>query len=350
MNIEYLDTAISTCFSLRQIKSIELGQKKGIFSMRPQNHLMIISPFGTFKSSITKQLSAADIFTIDDFTKPSIEGSINKQKEYVPSVLENVGGKVFVIDEWNSVGQFGQNSMLALLENQRCSRTLGFKVAVPYYFKDKNGFVEAKVEKNQLSIRANFSCIAYAMEYPNYNNSQTGKALLSRFTPLFISPSLEFMEAGTLGEFDININDCTKRIDKVIVPLKVYKSFHTKYWNYVKDNKLTLMPVEDRGFLSRTLSEIIRYGVYNYLKIHKSKIKNCESIEIDNADYFDESFDFIKTLIAQFKGRTTTYLEYVKLRNENPEASISEIARWMGKSTQAILHHKNKYERAQEVK
>ncbi len=348
-NIDYLDSAISTCFSMRKIKNIVIVQKARPFRLRPQNHLLIVSPFGTFKSSITQQLRRLahdDIFVNDDFTKPSIEGSISKDGDYVPSILINVGGKIFVIDEWNSVGTFGQNSMLSLLENQESSRSLGFKVKSPYRFRDKHGFVDYDVKENLIKIKAIFSCIAYAMEYPMYDNSQKSKALLSRFSPLFIQPTKEYMRAGTIGEFDINIQDNSRQIDTVVIPQKVYRDFWTKFHEYVDDNELWPSDTHDYGFVSRTQAEITRYGVYNYLKandLHK-ETKKIKELEIDDAAYFEQSFDFIQTILLQFTNPETKdkIVQFKMIREKYPKANKSQLARLMGVSSQTIRSYSEK--------
>ena len=139
MNIDYLDTVMSASLTLRKIKKIIIVQEEKNFTLRPQIHPMIVSPFGTGKSAIIKQLKnkfGQDIYMIDDFTKASIEGSISKDGEYVPSVLLNAGGKMFVIDEWNNVDFYGQSALLGLLENQQSTRSLGFRVKQPFSHKD----------------------------------------------------------------------------------------------------------------------------------------------------------------------------------------------------------------------
>ena len=345
ITIDYLNAAISASFSLRKVKNIIIEQKDKEFRMRPQNHLLVVSPFGTFKSSITQQLrkkSASDIYVNDDFTKPSIEGSISKDGEYVPSILINVGGKIFVIDEWNSVGPFGQGAMLSILENQESSRSLGFKVKTPYHFRDKCGYVDYDVKDNTIKIKAIFSCIAYAMEYPIYDNSQKAKALLSRFSPLFIQPTKEFIKAGTRGQFKIDIQDHCKQIDNVTIPFAVYEDLYTKYYEYVDKHDLWPKDEHDYGFISRTLAETVRYGIHNYLgTVKETKLK--EVIVPDSA-YFEQSFDFINTLMTQFINPETKdkIFQYKKLKDRYPQANKTQLGRLLGVSIQTISNYEEK--------
>src|SRR3990167_11308743 len=221
MNIQYLDVIFSTAFSLRKLKTIVLKQSRDYY-MRPQMHILLVSPFGTTKSSITKRLKQTytdkDIWLIDDFTKASVEGSIGKDGDYVPPIVIHLGGKIMIVDEWNNVDQYGQQALLAVLENQSWKRSLGFKNKNPYVFTDPNGYGSVNISQNIIEGSMRFGCIAFAMEYPIYDNSQKSKALLSRFSPDFMEPTKQFIELSTKGEFDINISDNSGKITDIIIP------------------------------------------------------------------------------------------------------------------------------------
>ena len=225
---------MSACFTLRKINQVVIHEETQSYRLRPQIHPLIVSPFGTAKSSITKKLNddhAGKIYEIDDFTKASICGSIRQDGEYVPSVLENVGGKVMIIDEWNLVDPYGQNALISLLENQKMRRTLGFKVNKKYVYKGKDRkFITYKIHKNIIEGSFYFSCIAYAMEYPIYDNNQKIKALLSRFSPIFIEPTKQMIRALTKGDFAIKLNDVSQNVEFVEIPKDIHTEFHEKYY------------------------------------------------------------------------------------------------------------------------
>ena len=165
MNIEFLDAILSACFSLRKIKRMIINQEEP-YPMRPQLHCMIISPFGTGKTSVTRTIENKnkDIFLIDDFTKPAIQGSIGKDGDIVPSILIHFGGKVAIIDEWNNIDIYGQNALLGLLENQQINRGLGFKAKTPYHFIDKNGYGEITVKENLISGNKQFDFLSTSLK------------------------------------------------------------------------------------------------------------------------------------------------------------------------------------------
>ena len=344
MNIEYLDLILSTSMTLRKMKQIVLEQKKSNYNMRPQMHIIIVSPFGTFKSSITKMLEKRFkkfVYPIDDFTKASIEGSIGKDGEYVPSLMIHLGGKLLIIDEFNNLDLYAQKALLGILENQRVSRVLGFKVRRPYKFKNKFGYF--KIEDNIIQGGMFFSCIAYAMNYPIYNNSQEAKALLSRYSPLFIEPTLQFMSSNTKGEFDITINDYSYNIDSVIIKKECYAQFHKLYYDFIKKNYLVPDDTDDYGFISRILSDILRLGIYNYLS--KNKIDK-KVVEIYDYKYFEEMFPYIHTLIQQYMNPTTKnkYFQYKKLLKSNPNESKKFFYTKLGISRQTLYEYDKKME------
>jgi len=343
MNIDYLDLVFSTCFSLRKMKKIiiqELADKE--FMLRPQLHILLVSPFGTFKSSITKKLEkqySNTIYPIDDFTKPGLEGSIAKDGDYVPPLLTRLGGKLLIIDEWNNVDFFGQRALLGLLENQRVSRTIGFKVKTPYKHKNKYGYFIIK--DNRIFGTMLFSCIAYAMEYPVREGSQKDKALLSRFTPLFIQPNLTYMRAHTRGEFDINISDYSGNIEEVIIEKKTYLEFHNQYYNYVQAKSLVPIDSDDFGYLSRVMSDIIRFGVFNYLSKNNTTDKK---IVIKEASYFKEMFIYIHTLLQQYihpktKGKIWQYKQLLK---KYPNKKKEFYYKTLGVSRQTLYEYDQK--------
>jgi len=342
MNIEYLDLVLSTTMTLRKVKSILLKEKKGEYNLRPQMHILIVSPFGTFKSSITKKMEKLfpkDVYPIDNFTRPSIEGSIGRDGEYIPSLIVRLGGKLMIIDEWNSVDYSAQIALLGILENQRINRTLGFKVRRPFKFKNKYGYF--KISENLITGGMFFSCLAYAMHYPLYSNSQESKALLSRYCPLFMQPTMQFMEANTSGSFEMNVNDCSQKVDNVIISKECYEKFHDLYYDFVKTNKLIPFDTDDYGFISRILSDIVRFGVYNYLSKNETDDKN---ILIEKHTYFTEMFIYIRTLMQQYMNPNTKskFAQYQKLLRDNPGKKKDFYYNTLGISRQTLWEYDQK--------
>lgn len=334
MNIDYLDLVLSTCFTLRKVKVISIQEEKRVFNMRPQLHVMIISPFGTFKSSMTKIFKhyfEDYIYPVDTFTRAGIEGTISKDGDYIPPLLIKLGGKVMIVDEWNSLDCIAQESLLGILENQATSRNLGFKLKAPFKYKGKFGFV--RMEENRIYGEMLFSCIAYAMEYPIY--TQKDKALLSRFTPLFVQPNLEYMKAHTSGNFNVNVDDASYDVETVVISKEAYMDFHDKYYTYVIENKLIPFNTDDYGYLSRAMSDIIRFGVYNYMSKNKPTSK---TILIDDASYFTLYFDNIHTLLHQFSNPKTKgkLAQYKALVEKTPGKSAKFYADTLGVSRTAI--------------
>jgi hypothetical protein len=338
MNIDYLDVIFSACFTLRKLKKVVIEQEKGTFLLRPQLHVMVVSPFGTFKSSITKRLKkqhALDIYCIDNFTRAGMEGTISKDGEYVPSLIKSLGGKALIIDEWNSVDYYGQRALLGILENQSFSRVLGFKVKKNYFHKDKFG--SFSIRENCITGNKQFCCIAYAMDYP-YSDNQADKALLSRFTPLFIEPTIDYMKENTIGNFELNIYDHSGDVDEIVVTKECYLAFHQRYYDYIDSYKLVPDNTDDYGFLSRVMSDVLRLGIFIYLGKNKP---DAEIVKIDCPDCFFEAFKYINTLLQQFKHpKTSGKLEqYKELLRKYPGKNKEFYYTTLGISRQTLYHY-----------
>ncbi len=345
MNIEFLDLILSTCFTLRKIKAIILTQDSGNFNLRPQIHPMVIAPFGLSKSSITKKIREKykdDINEKDDLTRPAIEGSITKDGDYVPSILVHLGGKILILDEWNNVDFFAQSALLSILENQRTSRAIGFKVKNKFSYVDE--YTKFTVDENTISVESYFSCIAYAMEYPIFEDSQKAKALLSRFSPIFIHPTKELIQAITKGEFIQNIENYPTKIERIVIPRNTFMKIHSEYFKYIDENDLYPPDPDDFGYITRIFAEIIRYGTYNYIKTNHAKIKDKKEVIIDSSHYYIDMFDYINTLSIQFTNpkTETRLMQYKNLIKKYPRKGKIWYAKRLGVTYQSIYNYDKK--------
>jgi hypothetical protein len=96
-----------------------------------------------------------------------------------------------------------------------------------------------------------------------------------------------------------------------------YVKFHELYYGYLERENLIPEDTDDYGYLTRIMSDIIRIGIYNYMK----KNKNTEKfVTISEPSCFIESFGDIHTLIQQFTNPRTKgkYDQYRALLKEYP--------------------------------
>lgn len=341
MNITFLDEMMTTLLTMSRIKNYVIQQEEKDFNLRPQLHILIVSPFGTGKTSITKNLISLfgdKIISVTDFTRPAIEGSISKYGDYIPPLLIKLGGKILVIDEWNSVNYFGRQSLLGILENQRIYRVLGFKVKTPYTYIDKKGYGHVKIKDNIILGEIKFSCIAYAMEFKILD--QKDKALLSRFSPIFMDITREFMEELTKGEFKINMFDYGGNINKIIITKECYSDFHKAYWEYAKKEQLTPFDTSEEGYLTRILHDVLKMGIMNYLRNNEPLRKQKEVI-ISYSSYLKEMIKWTTTLFNQYcmpLTNTKIYM-YFRLKEKAPFLSTKEYADRLGVTERSIFRY-----------
>jgi len=357
-NIDFLDKIMSSAFSLRKMQQIILEQKNNkIYSLRPQVHVLVISPYGTGKSSITKSLVTRfpkDVFRVDDLTKSALYGSISKNNDYIPSILTQCAGKLMIIDEWNNIRNEAYAGMLSVLENQFLAKTLGFKVKLP--FKYHNDYINYKIKSNYIEGTFIFGCIAYAMEFPRVFTPaakvdfQKTYALLSRFSPIFIDPDHEYMTSIREGDFDININDVSYKVEKVTVTKNCYLEFSSLFDNYITENNLIPQYSRDFGIINRVSSELIRYGIHSFLETLE-KDNKVKEIIIDDSKYFTDNFDFVSTLFNNMKNTTAyAYSRYPQFKDliskEGDTLDDPTLARKLGVSKRTIRRFKDIFKKS----
>ena len=188
--------------------------------------------------------------------------------------------------------------------------------------------------------------MACAMEYPIYESSQKAKALLSRFSPLFIEPNSDLIKAITKGEFKVLANDCSQpQVENIKIPKEVFMEFHKKFYEYIDENDLYPIDTDDIGFISRTMSEIIRYGVWNYMKQNKNRRFSKEAT-IRSVKYFEEMFKHIYTILLQFTNPKTKdkIYQYKELKKKYPDLTKEQYADKMGVTKQTIYNYEKKIE------
>lgn len=334
--IPSLEQFISTSISLRKVRSLIIQQPRKPFSPRPQSHTMIISPFGTFKSSILmelREIQGKDMDIIERFTSASVTGSISKNGDYVPSILFNFAGKTIAIDEWNNIDEDAQASLLSLLENQEVSRGLGFSVRSKWSKRGKYGSVVVK--ENMIKAMIHFSCIACAMTYPMPTGKvqvQKSKALLSRYLPAFVDIDDKELFKIISGHYGWEFFDNSNKVDKIVILEDVYQEYVEAYWDYINENDLIPAAVEDKGFMTRVNMDVLRIGLANSLP--KNEIKYV----VDNAKKLKKYIPYSEIILRNYmypgtKGKKHEFNRFYQLF---PAKSIEWYASHVGVSTTMI--------------
>jgi len=354
-----LTKQLNTVIALRKLTSFEVEQGGGVFSMRPQMHLLIVKPFGTIKSSFAQKFRPVledDLVIRDELTKPAMLGTISKDKTYVPGLPGEIGGKVLLIDEFNNLDAFGQRALLGLLENQRIGRQLGFAVPEPARIQP-NEWTDLHVKEGSIEGRVNFSCITFAMFYPKpkqnsfiEDNPQNLLGLKSRFCPNFNCPEHDELFDMLSGEpcFELEV-DSNTAVRKVVVAKEPYIKYVEWFRDFSKafseegSTKKILGP-QQIGFLSRILSDILRFSAHEALS-------NLNSDELvlhlnDPKLLIKQGKDWAEQLLRQYiyDEGAGTFEQFVELANRQPGKTKGFYASKLNKSPRQIQRWKRRLE------
>jgi len=299
-----IGNTLNNSINLRKVKKIIIKEKYGTHSPRPQQHLMLVAPFGTFKSTVINLLENLlnnDLVIADDATKASLLGTITRDRQYVEGVLSTCGGKILAIDEWDSLNYDATQCLLSPLENMRINRNLGF--SVKELTEINNDFTNMRIEKGMISGKVQFTCISMSMGYPTKGKAQL--ALNSRFRLIKIPIDEIEIKKIIKGLVKFKFIDRNQVVESVTVEEKCWSN----YIDYVYDEieaTGSFPPNQLLGYVNRSIIDGLRDSI-SKLIIDDPK----PNYIIDNSDALTESTD---NIIEQLNMYTQDIPAIVKLR------------------------------------
>jgi hypothetical protein len=202
---EALSFLVNFALDSLKVQSINIekrpdGKKRVWETLRPQTHIFIQSPKGSFKSTILKQIGKvrdAPVFT--DVTFASLVGSIDKEtKQIVPAGAWLSRKNVFLIDEWadNFERKAVINSLLQLTEGGEYARSIS-RSSFP--FEELDGDLFFKVKDGRIRIKTKFSLIMATMHNLLRSSNDETQALISRSIPYSFKLTQEEMDSVVSG-------------------------------------------------------------------------------------------------------------------------------------------------------
>lgn len=294
INIEELTkiicNVINVSINLRKVKKISIIEKYSVFNPRPQQHLLFLLQFGSFKSTLLKLISKVingDIIILDDASMPALLGTISKNNQYVEGAISKSGGKILAIDEWDNLSYYAKQALLAPLENQEIHRSLGFNVKEEMKFND-NPFINMSVKGGCIDGKIQFTCIANSMDFAVKVKQQY--ALGSRFRLIKYDLNSEHLKSIIQGITNFNFIDRNQIVENVTVNNDVWMEYSDLVYDYLEKNSL-FPPKGLGGYVNRAIHDGLRDVIGNMI-IKDPK----ESYVIDSIDNFN-----IKNIIQQIK-------------------------------------------------
>lgn len=250
-----LASASSTKFGI--IKCIEDNNK--IFLMRGKINSLLISPFGTGKTSQIIRINNVDIVTGNDVSFPGLIGTITRTGEFIVGSCFKAGGKLLIIDEAQKMSRETKNAMNSLLDPpHRYGRVLGYKMLKPYKRKCKYNWVRGS--ENEFEIGSKFSCIASSLRM--VEDIDIEDAWNSRFIPIRMKITDDYMMNLLAGRNVFDINAIKFEHD---FEFEEYMKFHEYYWSKYGSSKFKeyfeRYP-DKRGYLSRNYGDLVRLAAF----------------------------------------------------------------------------------------
>jgi hypothetical protein len=253
---KYLGDTYNISLNMRKVKQIEIEEKNEIFNPRPQQHIMLIAPFGSFKSTLLKKIfkaSNGDLIMLDDASMPALLGTISPKNEYIEGIISKSGGKMIGIDEWDNMGLPAQQCLLSPLENQRVDRHLGFSIKTPIQI--TNDFTDILIEGGDIKGKVLTTCLAMSMDYNMRTKQQF--ALGSRFRVIRLRINQNESKKIIKGILNFKFIDRNQIVDNIRVKQKVWIEYTDYIHDYLREKSL-LPPEEMLGYVNRAIHDGLR--------------------------------------------------------------------------------------------
>jgi len=326
-NLDYIKFVLLAAASSPRFGVIRCVEKNDlIFSMRARIHALLISPFGTGKTSQVIQINNASVVSANDITFPGLIGTITKTGEFIIGSCYKAGGKLLVIDEAQRMTKKTKNAMNSLLEPPHTyNRALGYKMLKPFRKRGKYRWVRGS--ENDFEIGSKFSCIASSMRIRE--GTDVEDAWNSRFILIRMKITENYMKKLLSGDIIFDINAIRYEGDFTFDDYMRYQKY---YWNMYDKSKFKSYFSKNPnmyGYLSRNSGDIIRLAAFVCASENRSAIQ-FEDVKMIYDKYW-------KIMMYNMLMAPLTKEEYTILNNI--DLTESEIAAILGVSQPMISRY-----------
>jgi hypothetical protein len=242
-------------------KGLKIHQEDGTaFNTRLSLNVLIVSPFGTGKSSFLGTIERAGYgVVVHEYTLPALIGTIKKSGEIIEGFVIRSAGKTLLIDEFQKFGKREKEALLSIMEDHVYTRTLGYQIAPPVSKGDEFWSIEG--EGNAFTVRVRNAFIIGSMYFRK--RTIEDKALLSRSFPLVVRPTIEdaisIITRGSNFRLPKELDDWYNATlnKEAEMPVEVGKYLSKRYQEEVKEDMIEI------GFIVRGMMDIARLsGLY----------------------------------------------------------------------------------------
>lgn len=201
MNI--IEEVLSACVSSAKSEPIILHEGSKRYSLHSQLHVMMTMPSGTFKSTILKCIPKNAYIKCQDYSYPSLIGSIGK-RGLVKGYIMKAAGKCLPIDEFHSLGDKSMKALLSITEDQMATRTFGYDAGKTE--KKSGKMLKYRILDNEIHIdyvRCSVLLSGIFSPHKRRNASIDDFAFSSRFLPVGLKMTWDEIDEVMKGNKDV---------------------------------------------------------------------------------------------------------------------------------------------------
>jgi len=299
------------------------------FSTRPQLNVLIVSPFGSGKSTMLKKIETEGLgIQLRDYTVPGLFVSVLGAGVVLKGAVFKGAGRCILIDEFQRIPQESRDALLDIMEDQYTSRALGREAGT---YDEESDFYTIKVRGGYVEIKVQASWIISTMSFSK--RRRTDLALLSRCFPVNMNFGVDDAVRLFLGEIDFDLTNVKKNMDKTYKAVVTVEDEARKYL-VRKLSPLISRWRLDTGFLTRCLWDIIRIaGVYSCIAPTKEE-------RLITRELVEKAVKFAPFEVAGF-GRTILTPKESDIYNvilSNDGITPTEIAEILGVSKNTVKY------------
>lgn len=328
---EYYKSILTAVASSCQFGMINEHQRKGTFKeVRANLNALIVGEFGTGKSTML-DIKNVPIVRSNTITVPALAGTTTPSGMHIIGAAFKAHGKLLIIDDVGSgessfIDGHVKKCMNCLMEPPfEFSRMLGYKMLVPV--KEKKGGAWVKGSENQFALHSKFSTIVATTNLSNKNSDD--KAWFSRFIPIRLHASVDFMFEFLSGSNPYTITGLNKKVKLFQFPEYLdFLEFYEEHFRGSLWEKAIVEHADSIGNVARNVGDLVRLAAFNCAMEDREKITFEDAKQV-----FDK---FYNSIWFNVMCGPLTHEEYRILLLLNKKMTEEEIAETIQRSQSHI--------------
>lgn len=325
-NMRLIEDVVNASVATAKAGRLRLHEEAGrVYEARCQAHSLFVMPFGAGKramivGNVAEAVGADHCVRLTDFTEPGVLGTITRDRQYEDGAAVRAAMRgLLLCDEVQRLSRRARDALLALLEDQKYGRGLGFTVSYPIR-KDGEGY-SVSVEGGVINVHARFSAI-FAGLYLS-RKRLTDLALLSRFIPVVLQVERR------------DVYDLVRGRRKLRVEAKPDPAGEIEFPDYLRfvdrhESIAERLPFKaEPGFYGRNVLDVARLAASFAIRAGLTEVED---------EHYERALNFVPLTLYNCVASTLTLTEYrvLSLFYAHPGVKQGEVASRLGLTDRQI--------------